>query len=165
MRTIAAPVACIVLAASAASAQAMPITIDRSKSEPPVAGAPNFTGAVSVSSRFQRQGPARVGGGVVRFERGARTAWHTHPLGQTLFVTTGVGQVQKWGGPVEEIRPGDVVWIPPGVKHWHGATPWSGMTHIAVSETLDGRSVVWMEAVSDEDRSADPDAGYGPSKG
>lgn len=147
MKRIAAPVACIVLGASATSAQA--ITIDRTRPQPPVAGSPNFTGAVSVSSRFQREGPARVGGGVVRFERGARTAWHVHPLGQTLFVTTGVGHVQKWGGPVEEIRPGDVVWIPPGVKHWHGATPWSGMTHIAVSEALDGRSVEWMEPVAD----------------
>lgn len=146
MKEVAA-LACIVLGVSAASAQA--ITIDRSKPQPPVAGAPNFTGAVSVSSRFQREGPARVGGGVVRFERGARTVWHVHPLGQTLFVTTGVGHVQKWGGLVEEIRPGDVVWIPPGVKHWHGATPWSGMTHIAVSEALDGRSVEWMEPVAD----------------
>lgn len=147
MKSILAPVACIVLGASAGSAQA--VVIERAKPQPPVAGLPNFTGAVSVSSRFQREGPARVGGGVVQFARGARTAWHTHPLGQTLFVTLGVGHVQKWGGPVEEIRPGDVVWIPPGVKHWHGATAWSGMTHIAVSEAQEGTSVVWMEPVAD----------------
>lgn len=149
MKLIATPIACFVLAASAASANDTSITIDRSKPQPVAAGAPNFSGAVSVSSRFQREGPARIGGGVVRFARGVRTAWHVHPLGQTLFVTTGVGHVQRWGGPVEEIRPGDVVWIPPGVKHWHGATPWSGMTHIAVSEALDGRSVVWMEPVGE----------------
>ena len=147
MSLIAASVAAVALNASAASAPA--IVIERSKPRPPAAGVPNFTGEVSVSSRFQREGPARVGGGVVRFARGARTAWHVHPLGQTLFVTTGVGHDQKWGGAIEELRPGDVVWIPPGVKHWHGATPWSGMTHIAISEAHEGRSVEWLEPVAD----------------
>lgn len=156
MRSVAASVACLALGASAAGAEAAPITIDRSKPQPTQAAQPNFSGPVSVSSRFQREGPARVGGGVVRFEPGARTAWHTHPLGQTLFVTAGVGHVQKWGGPVEEIRPGDVVWIPPGVKHWHGATRWSGMTHIAVSQALDGTSVVWMEPVSEAESNSPP---------
>ena len=110
----------------------------------------NFTGSVFVDSRFQATAPARVGGGVVTFAPGARTAWHTHPLGQTLIVTAGVGRVQKWGDPVQEIRPGDVVWIPPGVKHWHGASPTLGMSHIAIAESLDGKSVDWMEKVSQE---------------
>lgn len=108
-----------------------------------------FTGEVLVASRFQRETPASIGGGIVTFAPSARTAWHTHPLGQTLIVTQGEGLVQHWGGPVETIRPGDVVWIPPGVKHWHGATPDSGMTHAALAEALDGRSVDWMEQVAD----------------
>ena len=102
------------------------------------------------TSAFQRRDPARVGGGIVTFEPGARTAWHTHPLGQTLIVTSGRGWVQREGGPIEEIRPGDVVWIPPGEKHWHGATPTTAMTHVAIAEALDGKSVDWMEQVSDE---------------
>jgi quercetin dioxygenase-like cupin family protein len=105
---------------------------------------------VRVDSRFQGTAPARIGGGIVTFEPGARTAWHTHPLGQTLIVTAGVGLVQEWDGPVQEIRPGDIVWIPPGVKHWHGATTTNGMSHIAVSEALDGKSVAWMEQVSED---------------
>lgn len=109
-----------------------------------------FTGTVRIASRFQRTDPARVGGAIVSFEPGARTAWHTHPLGQTLIVTTGQGWIQREGGPVEEIRPGDVVWIPPGEKHWHGATATTAMTHVAVSESLDGRSVDWLEHVTDE---------------
>jgi quercetin dioxygenase-like cupin family protein len=91
-----------------------------------------------------------MSGATVTFEPGARTAWHTHPLGQTLIVTAGAGLVQSWGGPVQEIRPGDVVWIPPGIKHWHGAAATTGMTHIAITETLDGKTVDWMEKVSDE---------------
>ena len=98
----------------------------------------------------RRSDPARVGGASVTFEPGARTAWHTHPLGQTLIVTAGCGWVQREGGPVEEIRPGDVVWFPPGEKHWHGATPTTAMTHIAIQEALDGKVVDWMEKVSDE---------------
>ena len=108
-----------------------------------------FTGSVRIDSRFQARAPARVGGGIVTFEPGARTAWHTHPLGQTLIVTSGYGWVQVWGGPVEEIHPGDVVWFPPGEKHWHGATRTTAMTHIAIAEALDGKSVDWMEQVSD----------------
>jgi 4-carboxymuconolactone decarboxylase len=127
------------------------IRIARSGSQPPAKGpAENFTGNVRVEGRFQAEAPARVGGGTVTFEAGARTAWHTHPLGQTLIVTSGAGLVQHWGGPVQEIKPGDVVWIPPGVKHWHGATASTGMAHIAVSESLDGKSVEWMEKVTDE---------------
>ena len=127
------------------------ITVMRIGSQPSTQGsADNFTGSVRVDSRFHGEAPARIGGATVTFEPGARTAWHTHPLGQTLIVTAGVGLVQQWGGPVQEIRPGDVVWIPPGVKHWHGATRTTGMTHIAISEALDGKSVDWMEPVSDE---------------
>ena len=108
-----------------------------------------FTGTVRIDSPFQAPLPARAGGATVTFEPGARTAWHTHPLGQTLFVTAGAGLVQAWGGPVRRINPGDVVWIPPGVKHWHGAAPTTAMTHIAVAEALDGKAVDWMEKVSD----------------
>ncbi|MGO1079986.1 (R)-mandelonitrile lyase [Inquilinus sp. CA228] len=108
-----------------------------------------FTGTVRIASRFQRTDPARVGGAIVSFEPGARTAWHTHPLGQTLIVTAGQGWIQREGGPVEEIRPGDVVWIPPGEKHWHGATATTAMTHVAVSESLNGKSVDWLEHVTD----------------
>jgi len=109
-----------------------------------------FTGTVRIDSRFQRNAPARIGGAIVTFEPGARTAWHTHPLGQTLIVTNGCGWVQREGGSVEQIRPGDVVWFEPGEKHWHGATATTAMTHIAIAEALDGKSVDWMEQVSDE---------------
>ena len=109
-----------------------------------------FTGMVRFDPLFQSPAPARAAGLSVTFEPGARTAWHTHPLGQTLIVTAGCGRVQRWGGPVEEIRPGDVVWIPPGEKHWHGAAPKTGMTHIAIHELLDGKAVDWLEKVSDE---------------
>jgi quercetin dioxygenase-like cupin family protein len=108
-----------------------------------------FTGSVRIDPLFQAAEPARGQGAAVTFEPGARTAWHTHPLGQTLIVTFGVGWVQLEGGPVEEIRPGDVVWIAPGEKHWHGASPTSGMTHIAIQEALNGKVVDWMEKVSD----------------
>lgn len=110
-----------------------------------------FTGAVQISGRFQADAPARIGGATVSFSAGARTAWHTHPLGQTLFVVSGRGWVQKEGEPVQEIGPGDVVWIPPLVRHWHGATINDSMTHLAVAEALDGTAVTWMEKVSDED--------------
>jgi len=109
-----------------------------------------FTGRVRIDPLFDAHDPARAGGAAVTFEPGARTAWHTHPLGQTLIVTAGCGWVQRWDGPVEEIRPGDVVWIPPDEKHWHGATAATAMTHIAIHEYLDGRSVDWLEQVSDE---------------
>jgi quercetin dioxygenase-like cupin family protein len=109
-----------------------------------------FTGAVRIDSPFKASDPARVTGAVVTFEPGARTAWHTHPLGQTLIVTAGFGRAQRWGGPIEEIRPGDIVWFPPGEKHWHGAGPTTAVTHIAIQEQLDGKAVDWMEKVSDE---------------
>ena len=109
-----------------------------------------FTGTVRIDPLFDRADPARVTGASVTFEPGARTAWHTHPLGQTLIVTAGCGWAQREGGPVEEIRPGDVVWFPPGVKHWHGASPSTAMTHIAVQEKLGGKAVDWMEKVTDE---------------
>jgi quercetin dioxygenase-like cupin family protein len=99
---------------------------------------------------FQANAPARAGGASVTFEPGARTAWHAHPLGQTLIVTAGCGRVQRWGDPVEEIRPGDVVSIRPGEKHWHGAAPTTAMTHIAIQEYLDGKAADWMEKVNDE---------------
>ena len=108
-----------------------------------------FTGAVRIDPLFEAPDPARVAGASVTFEPGARTAWHTHPLGQTLVVTAGVGWAQREGGPVEEIRPGDVVWFAPGEKHWHGATPTLAMTHLAVQERQDGRAVDWMEHVTD----------------
>lgn len=109
-----------------------------------------FTGTVRVDPLFIAPDPARVAGASVTFEPGARTAWHTHPLGQTLIVTSGFGRVQCEGGPIEEIRLGDVVWFPPGVKHWHGAAPATAMTHIAIQEALDGKVVEWLEHVSDE---------------
>lgn len=109
-----------------------------------------FTGTVRIDPLFQAPGPSRAGGAQVTFEPCARTAWHAHPLGQTLIVTSGVGRVQRWGGPVEELRPGDVVWTPPGVKHWHGAAPTTAMTHVAIQEALDGKAVEWMEKVTDE---------------
>ena len=109
-----------------------------------------FTGVVRLDQPFQATDPGRVGGAVVTFEPGARTAWHTHPLGQTLIVTAGCGWAQRESGPVEEIRPGDVVWFEPAEKHWHGATPTTAMTHIAFAEKLDGKVVDWLEKVSDE---------------
>ncbi|RWP28740.1 cupin domain-containing protein [Mesorhizobium sp.] len=126
--------------------------ISRVGSQPSGPGpADYFTGAVRVDPLFQAPEPARVGGASVTFEPGARTAWHTHPLGQTLIVTAGLGRVQREGAPVEEIRPGDVVWIPPGVKHWHGASATTAMTHLAIQESLDGKPVEWLEKVSDEE--------------
>lgn len=107
-----------------------------------------FTGTVRIDPLFQADEPARAAGALVTFEPGARTAWHTHPLGQTLIVVTGVGRVQREGGAVEEIRPGDVVWFPPGEKHWHGASPTTAMAHIAIQERLDGKAVDWMEPVT-----------------
>lgn len=109
-----------------------------------------FTGTVRIDPLFGATDPARAAGACVTFEPGARTAWHTHPLGQTLIVTAGSGRVQRWGGLIEEIRPGDVVWFPPGEKHWHGASPTTAMTHIAIQEHLDGKAVDWMEKVSDD---------------
>jgi quercetin dioxygenase-like cupin family protein len=125
--------------------------IKRSGSQPSSkAPADWFTGTVRIDSPFKGSDPARVTGAIVTFEPGARTAWHTHPLGQTLIVTAGGGRVQRWGGPIEEIRPGDIVWFAPGEKHWHGAASATAMTHIAIQEQLDGKVVEWMEKVSDE---------------
>ena len=126
------------------------MNITRSGSEPSKAGPADwFTGTVRIDPLFSPPGPARVAGASVTFEPGARTAWHTHPLGQTLVVTSGRGWAQTEGGPVEEIRPGDVVWFPPGEKHWHGATATTAMSHIAIQEALDGKAVDWLEQVSD----------------
>ena len=125
--------------------------IKRSGSQPSGKGAADyFTGAVRIDPVFNPSAPARVVGASVTFEPGARTAWHTHPLGQTLIVTAGCGRAQRWGGPLEEIRPGDVVSFQPGEKHWHGATATTAMTHIAIQELLDGKTADWMEQVSDE---------------
>ena len=127
------------------------IRVTRSGSQPSREGpAQNFTGSVRIDPLFDRNTPSRASGARVTCEPGARTAWHTHPLGQTLIVTGGSGWVQQWGGSGQEIREGDVVWIPPGQKHWHGATATTGMTHIAVQEYLDGKNVEWMEKVTDE---------------
>jgi len=109
-----------------------------------------FTGTVRIDPLFEAKAPARASGASVTFEPGARTVWHTHPLGQTLIVTTGCGRAQREGGPVEEIRPGDVISFAPNEKHWHGAAPTTAMTHIAIQEALDGKVVDWMEKVSDE---------------
>lgn len=136
--------------ASAAPPNSPAITITRSGSLPATTGSQKyFTGPVSVKMLAQPQPPSHVSAGVVTFAPGARTAWHTHPLGQILIVTAGTGWVQQWGGPREEIREGDVVWIPPGVKHWHGATATTAMTHVAIIESQDGKSVEWMEKVTD----------------
>jgi quercetin dioxygenase-like cupin family protein len=125
--------------------------IMRSGSRPSRQGpADYFTGKVRIEPLFEAHEPARAVGARVTFEPGARTAWHTHPLGQNLIVTAGSGLAQRWGGPIEEIRPGDVIWFAPGEKHWHGATPNTAMTHIAIQEQLDGKTADWMEKVSDE---------------
>lgn len=136
------------------------MNIKRSGSEASARGpADYFTGTVRIDAPFSGTAPARVGGATVTFEPGARTAWHTHPLGQTLIVVSGLGRAQREGGPVEEIRPGDIVWFEPGEKHWHGASPSAAMTHIAIAEGLDGKVVDWMEKVSDADYQAEAKAG------
>ena len=125
--------------------------IKRSGSQPSGKGpAEYFSGTVRIDPLFEASDPARVGGASVTFEPGARTAWHSHPLGQMLIVTAGCGQAQSWGGPIQEIRPGDVISIPPGEKHWHGAAPTTAMTHIAIQRYVDGKAANWMEQVSDE---------------
>lgn len=134
-------------APSAGAAQKVEVT--RGGSQPSQGPAENFTGSVRIDTRFQATDPGRVSGARVTFDPGARTAWHSHPLGQTLIVTAGIGRVQRWGDPVDEIRQGDVVWIPPGQKHWHGASPNAAMSHIAIVELRDGKSTDWMEKVSD----------------
>jgi quercetin dioxygenase-like cupin family protein len=127
------------------------VNITKNGSQPSAKGPTDwFTGAVRIDSPFQRNEPARIGGALVTFEPGARTAWHTHPLGQTLIITAGLGRVQREGGSIEEVRAGDIVWFEPGERHWHGASPTTAMTHIALAEMLDGRAVEWMEHVSNE---------------
>jgi len=127
------------------------MVIKRSGSEPSSQGLPEyFTGPVRIDPLFQAEEPSRIVVANVTFEPGARTAWHTHPLGQTLIITAGCGWVQRWGDPIEEVRPGDVVWFPPGEKHWHGASATTAMTHIAIVEHFEGRNADWMEEVSDE---------------
>jgi quercetin dioxygenase-like cupin family protein len=129
--------------------------ISRSGTQPSAKGPEDwFTGSVRIDSRFQREAPARVAGATVTFEPCARTAWHTHPLGQTLIVISGFGLAQREGGPIEEIRAGDIVWFAPGEKHWHGASPTTAMSHIAIQEMLDGKAVDWMEKVTDEQYSS-----------
>ncbi len=129
--------------------------IQRSGSQPSGKGPADwFTGVVRIDPLFPVAPPARAAGNSVTFEPGARTAWHTHPLGQILIVTYGVGRAQRWGGPVEEIKPGDVISFEPNEKHWHGAAPSTAMTHIAIQEALDGKAVDWLEKVSDEQYSA-----------
>ncbi|MCO5154872.1 MULTISPECIES: (R)-mandelonitrile lyase [unclassified Shinella] len=124
--------------------------IKRNGTSPSALGpADYFTGKVRLDTPFKAEAPGRAGGAIVTFEPGARTAWHTHPLGQTVIVTSGLGWAQREGGPIEEIRPGDVVWFPPGEKHWHGATDKTAMTHVAIAEAQDGSPVTWLEQVSD----------------
>lgn len=143
--------ALISMAASSTSEPANEsLSVTPAGTSPSAAGpAEYFTGRVRIDGGFQRPAPARVGGATVTFEPRARTAWHTHPLGQTLIVTSGLGWVQQWGEPRQQIRPGDTVWIAPGVKHWHGASADVAMTHIAIAEAVDGSPVTWMEKVSD----------------
>ncbi|MFH0022911.1 cupin domain-containing protein [Pseudomonas fluorescens] len=143
------------LAGADVLAEPQGITVTTGDSQPWTKGSAQFfTGSVWIAGQFKGTDGARVSGGVVTFEPGARTAWHTHPLGQTLIVTAGVGRVQQEGQPVQTIRAGDRVWIAPHVKHWHGAAPTSGMTHVAVVEALDGKTADWMEQVSDQQYNA-----------
>ena len=124
--------------------------ITRAGATPSASGpAEYFTGTVRIDAPFKGKAPARIGGATVTFEPGARTAWHTHPLGQTLIVLSGLGRCQRDGGPVEEIRPGNIVWFPPGEKHWHGAGAETAISHIAIAEALDGMTVTWLEKVAD----------------
>lgn len=160
--TLALALSLLVSASTTASAQTATISpsgasgdpadfrIARAGSQPSARGpAEFFTGSVRVDPLFPAAAPSRMSGGLVTFEPGARSAWHTHPVGQVLMVTTGLGWIQREGGPIEEMRPGDVVLIPPGLRHWHGAAATTGVTHIALQEQVDGQAVVWMEKVSD----------------
>ena len=146
---------CLSQVASAQNSQMINIT-RRGSQQSSKGSAQSFTGSVRIEPVFDAHDPSRSTGGRVTFEPGARTAWHTHPLGQTLIITAGTGLIQQWGGPIEEIREDDVVWIPPGIKHWHGATPRTSMTHIAIQELLNGKNVEWMEKVSDEQYNKQP---------
>src|SRR3954462_10887208 len=145
----AAPSGIVQAQAPAGAGQTWRIT--RAGSQPSAKGsAEYFTGAVRVDPMFPATAPSRVSGGHVTFEPGARSAWHTHPVGQTLVITSGPGWVQQWGGPKQEVRAGDVVWFSPGIKHWHGASATTAMTHIAIQEAVDGKNVDWLEQVGDE---------------
>jgi len=138
-------------AGPAAGTGAQEMAIARAGSQASSKGpAQNFTGSVRVDPLFAPHAPSTTSGAAVTFEPGARSAWHTHPAGQVLIVTAGAGRIQQWGGPVQEIRPGDVIWTPPGVKHWHGAAPATALTHIAIQESVGGRNVEWLDKVSDE---------------
>lgn len=152
MRSICAALIALTLAtqAQAQLSGSRSMEIQRNGARPSVKGpAQNFTGTVRIDTPFQAKAPARAGGAFVTFEAGARSNWHTHPLGQTLIVTSGLGWTQCEGGPIVEIRPGDVIWCPPNHKHWHGATATTAMTHIAIAESLEGRAVDWLEPVTD----------------
>ncbi|MBA5204541.1 cupin domain-containing protein [Pectobacterium aroidearum] len=151
MKLAASAVMLSILAPAAIAGMEKKLKITRSGSLPSQPGPESyFSGNVRIDAPFQSTAPARVGGATVTFEPGARTAWHTHPLGQTLIVTQGRGWLQEWGGEVQEINQGDIVWIPEGIKHWHGATAQTAMTHIAIAESLNGSPVDWLEKVSDE---------------
>jgi quercetin dioxygenase-like cupin family protein len=151
MMKLIAAMALILAHATSASLSAQTVSISKNGSRPSQKGpADYFTGSVRIDPLFDAQNPARASSAGVTFEPGARTAWHTHPAGQRLVVTAGLGWVQQRGGRTQEIRPGDVVWIPPGVKHWHGATPTTAMSHIAIQEAVEGKVVDWMEHVADE---------------
>lgn len=144
------------IAGSALAEEPKGVQVTRVGSQASVAGPTSyFTGTVRIDAPFSSTGGARIGGATVTFEPGARTAWHTHPLGQTLIVTAGAGRVQHWDGPVQVIQAGDTVWIPPGVKHWHGAAPTTAMTHIAIAEAQEGKVVEWLEQVSEAQYKAD----------
>jgi len=151
MRIAAALIMVLSVSAVSAKENTSMITVLQSGEKPSVKGnSEYFTGTVRIDAPFQGSEPARIGGATVTFEPSARTAWHTHPLGQTLIVTAGLGRVQEWGGEARDIRPGDIVWIPAGVKHWHGAAPENSMSHIAIAEAENGKVVEWLEKVSDE---------------
>lgn len=138
-------------AASGVASASQEMVVTRAGSQPSAKGPVQyFTGTVRVDPLFGPRAPSTAAGVAVTFEPAARSAWHTHPAGQVLIVTAGVGRVQQWGAAVQEIRPGDVIWTPPGVKHWHGAAPTTAMTHIAIQEAVEGKNVEWMEKVSDE---------------
>jgi quercetin dioxygenase-like cupin family protein len=149
--TVSAVRAAISSGATRQAANSHPIAITRSGTQPSSQGsAQYFTGTARIQPLFDAHEPSRANGVSVTFEPGARTAWHTHPLGQTLIVTAGSGRVARWGEPAQQIAPGDVVWIPPGQKHWHGASPTTGLTHIAIHEHVGGKNVDWLEHVTDE---------------
>ncbi|WP_433942666.1 (R)-mandelonitrile lyase [Brevundimonas diminuta] len=151
-RSLIAGAAALAVVPAAALSQEPVMDITRKADMESVEGSPEtFTGRVTITGLFQRDAPARVGGAIVRFEPGARTAWHRHPLGQTLIVTEGVGWTQIAGGPRLEFHAGDILWCPPDQKHWHGATPHESMTHIAIQESLNGSPVTWLEHVTDEE--------------